>query len=92
MIGQRDNCGFGVKTVTENCSMIKTLFRRYTGEHREFCEAPLPGYTGYVPRRREHDLGTRYATWTKDGFTDSLEMRNKQEGLATQAIDVTRHV
>lgn len=66
------------------------MFHCYTGEHREFCEAPLPGYTGYVPRRREHDLGTRYATWTKDGFTDSLEMRNKQEGLATQAIDVTR--
>ena len=65
-------------------------FCYHTGEHREFCEAPLPGYTGYVPRRREHDLGTRYATWTKEGFTDSLEMRNKQEGLATQAIDTTR--
>lgn len=62
----------------------------FPSEHREFCEAPLPGYTGYVPRRREHDLGTRYATWTKGGFTDSLEMRMEQEGLATQAIDVTR--
>ena len=77
--------------------MLKTCYHNvfvvnyYTGEHREFCEAPLPGYTGYVPRRREHDLGTRYATWTKGGFTDSLEMRNKQEGLATQAIDVTRY-
>ena len=61
-----------------------------TGDHREFCEPPVPGYTGYVPRRREQDLGTRYATWTRDGFTDSLDMRNKQESLATQIIDVTR--
>lgn len=61
----------------------------FPSEHREFCEPPLPGYTGYVPRRRAHDLGTRYATWTKGGFTESLDMRNKQESLATQAIDVT---
>lgn len=59
-------------------------------EHREFCEPPLIGYTGYVPRRRAHDLGTRYATWAKDGFTESLDMRTKQENLSTQVIDVTR--
>ncbi|KXJ22942.1 Protein FAM166B [Exaiptasia diaphana] len=62
----------------------------FPSEQREFCEPPLPGYTGYVPRRREHDLGTRYAVWTKGGFTDSLTMRHKQENLATQRIDVTR--
>ncbi|XP_015758519.1 PREDICTED: protein FAM166B-like [Acropora digitifera] len=67
-----------------------TLPDPFTGEHREFCEPPLIGYTGYVPRRRAHDLGTRYATWAKDGFTESLDMRTKQENLSTQAIDVTR--
>ncbi|KAK3723807.1 hypothetical protein QZH41_019484, partial [Actinostola sp. cb2023] len=62
----------------------------FPSEQREFCEPPVPGYRGYVPRRREHELGVRYAVWSKDSFADSLTMRHKQEHLATQRIDVTR--
>ncbi|EDO48739.1 predicted protein [Nematostella vectensis] len=77
-------------------SMYPDLRPRYgkdyfPSEHREFTEAPLPGYTGYVPRRRAHDLGMRYGTWSQAGFSNSLEMRNKQENLATQRIDVTKY-
>lgn len=73
-------------------SMYPDLRPRYSkkyfpSEHREFTEVPLPGWTGYVPRRRAHDLGTRYGQWSTDGFTDSLEMRAKQEHLLTLPVN-----
>ena len=61
------------------------------GEHREFTEAPIPGYTGYVPRRREHDLGTRYGDWSREGYTESLVMRESQESTLTKPVDVKRY-
>lgn len=61
-----------------------------TTDRKDFNEAPVPGYTGFVPNIEKYGLGQRYKKWTEDGLDDALRTRLRQEHLLTQRIDVTR--
>jgi len=58
-------------------------------DHREFTEAPIAGYTGYVPRRTEHHLAKPYKVWTREAFNDSANTKAREEHLLTQRIEPT---
>lgn len=59
-------------------------------DRKEFTEAPIPGYTGFIPNFEEYALGQRYKKWTEEGLDDAVSSRLRQEHLLTQRIDLTR--
>lgn len=58
-------------------------------ERRNFTEAPIPGYKGYVPRHEEHKLGGRYGVWTRYAYGDALGTMLTRERNRTEKIDVS---
>lgn len=62
----------------------------YSAERKAFTEAPIEGYTGFVPNIEQFGLGQRYKKWTEEGLEESLRSRLRQEHLLTQRIDLTR--
>ena len=56
------------------------------GDRKEFTEAPIPNYMGYVPRNEEHKLGGRYGRWTRNAYTDAWNSMVLHEQRQTQKI------
>ena len=67
-------------------------FDCHLADHREFTESPIPGYTGYVPKKMEHELGSTYGNWSGKAYVDSLASKRLQEKTSIQPIELTRYV
>lgn len=60
-------------------------------DKREFAESPMPGYTGYVPKKQEHELGSTYGTWSGRAYVDALASKKLQATNNTVPIAIGRY-
>lgn len=65
-----DNCD--VKRSLDNYKDVRTKTSGFQNDKREFTEAPIPGYTGHIPRIYPTDLGlgARYSQTTARGLAE----------------------
>eukprot|EP00794_Sanderia_malayensis_P005361 gene5361-6032_t len=73
-----------------NLRYATAYYGKQFSDHRDFTESPIPGYTGYVPKREEHDLGLRYGTWSGKSYVDALTAKHNQEKSSTLPVTIGR--
>eukprot|EP00112_Aurelia_sp_Birch-Aquarium-sp1_P017281 Seg3990.1 transcript_id=Seg3990.1/GoldUCD/mRNA.D3Y31 product="Protein FAM166B" protein_id=Seg3990.1/GoldUCD/D3Y31 len=73
-----------------NLKYATAYYGKKFSDHREFTESPIPGYTGYVPKQMEHELGSTYGNWSGKAYVDSLASKRLQEKTSVQPIQLTR--
>ncbi|KAI8499550.1 Cat eye syndrome [Branchiostoma belcheri] len=61
-------------------------------DKRSFLEAPMPGWTGYVPRKKitEVGLGRRYAVVAKKGFCEQQDHMDRHSSLRETPVTIER--
>lgn len=73
-----------------NLRYATAYYERQFSDKREFAESPMPGYTGYVPKKQEHELGSTYGTWSGRAYVDALASKKLQATNNTVPIAIGR--
>ena len=71
--------------------MKSKSFYVFLADRKEFTESPIPGYTGYVPKKQEYELGSTYGTWSGKAYVDALATKKMQENTSMLPIEVKRY-
>jgi len=73
-----------------NLRYTNAYYRKKFSDRKEFTESPIPGYTGFVPKKQEYELGSTYGTWSGKAYVDALATKKMQENTSMLPIEVKR--
>ncbi|XP_065071695.1 ciliary microtubule inner protein 2B-like [Rhopilema esculentum] len=73
-----------------NLRYATAYYGKKFSDHRDFTESPIPGYTGFVPKKQEHELGSTYGNWSGKAYVDALTTKRRQEDSSTWSIELKR--